>query len=117
MSDSNNLGEKIRQLRKAKKLTQEQLAEMIGIDEKHLSRIEKGYHSPKYSIMQKLANALDFNLFAMNDVKIKEVNESDKFIKKAISIFKSAKNDEEKACYLEALKNAHKCFKIAKNTD
>ena len=63
MGKDNSIGDKIKQLRKAKGYTQEELAELIGIDNKHLSRIEKGYHSPKYSIMQKLAQVLDFDLF------------------------------------------------------
>lgn len=116
MANCNDLGTKIRELRKAKKLTQEQLAEMIGIDDKHLSRIENGYHSPKYNIMQKLARVLDFNLFAMNNVEIHEISEQDKIIKKAIQIFKNAQTEQEKLCYLEALKNAHKCFKIARTS-
>lgn len=36
----NDLGDKIRQIRKSKGLTQEKLAELIDIDNKHLSRIE-----------------------------------------------------------------------------
>ena len=59
-------------------------------------------------------NFLDIKLFATDEVTIEEKKEPDKFIKKAINIFKSAKSEEEKKCYLEALKNAHKCFKIAK---
>ena len=49
------LGIKIKQLRKSMGWTQEQLAEKIGIDNKHLSRIEKGYHMPNYKIIKKLA--------------------------------------------------------------
>ena len=116
MGKDNSIGEKIKQLRKAKGYTQEELAEIIGIDNKHLSRIEKGYHSPKYSIMQKLAQALDFDLFAMSNVKVKEPIIQDKILKKVMHIFCSTESEEEKQCYFEAIKNAQKCFKLGKNS-
>ena len=34
------LGERIRELRKARGLTQEQLAELVEIEQKHVSRLE-----------------------------------------------------------------------------
>ena len=47
------LGAKIKKLRKSMGWTQEQLAEITGIDNKHLSRIENGYHLPNYNIIKK----------------------------------------------------------------
>lgn len=116
MEKDNSIGDKIKQLRKAKGYTQEELAELIGIDNKHLSRIEKGYHSPKYSIMQKLAQVLEFDLFATDNVKIKNVITKDKILKKIIHIFNSAETEEEKQCYLSAIQLANKCYKLGKNT-
>lgn len=47
MQNANELlGKRIRELRKRSGLTQEQLAEKLGIDQKHMSRIELGKSYP-----------------------------------------------------------------------
>jgi len=53
------LGQRIKELRKAKKLTQTHLAEKVGIDYKHLSRIEVGSSYPSINTLQKIAHSLD----------------------------------------------------------
>ncbi len=40
------LGKKIQELRKSKRITQDVLAEQIGIDPKNVSKIENGNHFP-----------------------------------------------------------------------
>jgi len=49
------LGERIKELRKAKKLSQDKLSEQIGIDPKHLSRIEVGNSYSSLSTLEKIA--------------------------------------------------------------
>lgn len=110
------LGEKIRQIRKSKGLTQEQLAEKIGIDNKHLSRIEKGRHMPTYKILKNLANVLDFDIYEIENMTLSEIKQPDKIFLKSLSILNSAKTDEEKKYYLEALQHAQKGLKIGKVT-
>lgn len=51
-------GNKVKELRKAAGLTQEQLAEKSGIGQSHVCRIEKGEHCPNALTRQKLAKAL-----------------------------------------------------------
>lgn len=109
------IGKKIQELRKSCGMTQEQLAEKLGIDAKHLSRIEQGYHVPNYSLMQKLAKALDFSLFAMNDIPIKKKTPEDKTLKKILHIYNKAESEEERLYYLEAMKQANKLFKLVKS--
>ena len=48
------IGEKIRRLRKQRKLTQEQLAEMIDISARNLSNIESGISFQKPETLEKL---------------------------------------------------------------
>ena len=48
-------GEKIRQLRKRKKLTQGQLAQLIGTHESHIGRYEKDQSSPTAAMIKNLA--------------------------------------------------------------
>ena len=108
----NSLGEKIRQYRKSKGLTQEQLAEKIGIDNKHLSRIEKGRHMPTYHVLKKLSKVLDFDIYAIEEQSLNEIKQPDKIYLKSLQILNSAKNEKEKKYYLEALTHAQKGLKL-----
>ena len=56
------LGARIKEIRKAKGLSQEKLSEMIGIDAKHLSRIEVGGSFPSLDTLANLAEALKVEL-------------------------------------------------------
>ena len=116
MSDDKKiLGKKIKQLRKSKGLTQEQLAEKLGIDNKHLSKIEKGDHMPTYKVILKLAETLQFNIYDFNknsDLQIED--EPDKTYLKSLKILQSAKSENQKQYYLEALQFAQKGLKLGK---
>lgn len=51
------VGQRIQKYRTQQNLTQEQVAERAGISQKHLSRIEQGYHNPRFDmIIQKWYN-------------------------------------------------------------
>lgn len=72
MQITKTFGEKIKRLRKAKNLTQEQLAEMINIAPKNLSKIEVGACFVSAETLDKLVEALDTTteeLFANNHIK------------------------------------------------
>ena len=56
------LGMRIKELRKIRGLSQEALAEKIGIDPKHLSRIEVGKSYPSLDTLEKTANALQVEI-------------------------------------------------------
>lgn len=56
------LGERIRELRKAKGLTQEQLAELVEVEQKHVSRLELGKSYPTIERLEKIAEALNVPL-------------------------------------------------------
>lgn len=58
-SEKEKLGSRIKALRKAKGLSQEQLAELIGIEPKHVSRLEVGKSYPTIDRLEKIALALD----------------------------------------------------------
>ena len=77
-----NLGIRIKELRKKKKYTQDKLSELVGIDPKHLSRIECGSNFPSLELLNKIAIELDIEpsiLFMTNHLKdkntlLKEIN-------------------------------------------
>lgn len=56
------LGGRIKELRKIRGFSQEQLSEIVGIDSKHLSRIEVGRSSPPLDTLEKIAKALKVEL-------------------------------------------------------
>lgn len=55
---TNWVSKKIRDARNEVGLTQEELAEMSGLPQSHISRIENGKHSPARATIEKIANAL-----------------------------------------------------------
>jgi transcriptional regulator with XRE-family HTH domain len=61
------LGARIRELRKARGLTQEQLAEMVDIEQKHVSRIELGKNYPTIDRLEKIAEALNLPMQSFFD--------------------------------------------------
>lgn len=52
------LGARIKELRKDRKLSQDQLSEMIDIDPKHLSRIEVGNSYPSLDTLENISKSL-----------------------------------------------------------
>lgn len=108
MDEKIELGNKIRKLRKELGLTQEQLAEKIELDSKHLCKIEKGVHLPTYKTLVKLAEVLNFNF--NNEIQ-KGVGHQNPLFLKSLKILNSAKNDNEREYYLDALKFAQKWLK------
>jgi len=53
-----NFGRRLKELRKKKYLSQSELAEMLGVDEKYVSRLETATSTPSFSMIIKLSNAL-----------------------------------------------------------
>lgn len=60
--DVEELGLRIRQLRKARGLTQEVLAEMAGVHPVYLAGIERGKRNPAFRNLSRIAAALDVPL-------------------------------------------------------
>lgn len=54
-----SIGKRIQFFRKKKKLTQQQLAEMIDMSPNHLSAIERGTYGVKLDTLIKIINCLD----------------------------------------------------------
>jgi transcriptional regulator with XRE-family HTH domain len=59
------LGRRIRGERKARHLTQQELADTAGMDTAHLSRIESGKAVPSINMTKKLADALGLPIAAL----------------------------------------------------
>ncbi len=59
------LGARIQRIRKSMKMTQEQLAEQIGIEPQNVSRIEIGKNYPTPENLAKIAAALGVDVFEL----------------------------------------------------
>ncbi len=77
------LGGRIKEIRKLKGLSQEELAERVAIDPKHLSRIEVGRGFPSLDTLENLAKCLKVDLKDFFDYSHKDG--SMKNLKKIIS--------------------------------
>ena len=60
----------LRDIRKSRKLTQEQLAELVGVDFRYISLLENAKSFPPCDLIEKLVKALNINyseLFAFDE--------------------------------------------------
>ena len=56
------LGARIQELRRGRGLSQDQLAEIVDVDTKHMSRVETGLSAPTVDRLEKIAGALNVEL-------------------------------------------------------
>ena len=64
-----DFGKHLKELRKSRKLTQEQLAELVSVDAKHISFLETGRNFPSADLLEKIKNVFDIeytDLFNFN---------------------------------------------------
>ena len=113
MDKDNDFGKKLRSIRKSKGLTQEKLAELAGVHEKHISKLEIGYYRPSFNTLNKILKALgitpeDFSFSAENT----SVNDNPYYLK-SMQILNNA-NEQEIAFYYGILKQAKIGIEILK---
>ena len=60
-----NLGKTVRQLRRQRKMTQEDLAEIAGVNVKHLGEVERGKGNPTLQFLLKVSSALQVGLLSL----------------------------------------------------
>lgn len=88
ISLKNKFGKRIRELRKGKKLTQEQFAELISMEPSNISKMECGLHFPQPEKLEKLAKILDVEVQELfNFEHFNKKQDLIKYIEKAIEEF------------------------------
>ena len=94
MTNKKLLGKRIKELRKYRHYTQEQLAELINIEPCSLSAIEIGRHFPSLPTLENIAKALNIELKTFFDF-VSSKNRETKIdeIKKALSHLPDEKID------------------------
>ena len=102
MSDIALIGEKIKEIRRAKKISQEKLAEMISMNHRTINRIENCHTMPTLETLDKIAAALNVNpgdFFQTQTLKSRE--EITKYILNILSHL----NDKELRTFYKAVYN------------
>ena len=78
--DTLKIGRFIAKMRKEKKMTQEDLARLLGVTNKTISRWENGNYMPDLSLLKPLSEALDISLNELlsgeKDINIQKANEN-----------------------------------------
>lgn len=84
MNGTKAFGARVKELRKNRHITQETLAELIGVEPQQISRIENGACFTTFETLEKIANILQIQiseLFSFSHIRTKkelldEINES-----------------------------------------
>lgn len=74
MLNKKALGQHIREARKKKKLTQQDLATMANMSRSYLADVERGRYAPSVETLQKIAIPLeiDLNFLKMTEMQVDE---------------------------------------------
>lgn len=62
MADIENIGKKIREIRKKRKFSQEKLAEIVSMNHRSILRLENSKGVPTLETINKIAEALEVNI-------------------------------------------------------
>lgn len=66
-TNNGNIGEKIRELRIARRISKEELSRMAGISISHLEKIEAGYRNPGMETYQKFMEVMRVDTVIRNE--------------------------------------------------
>lgn len=92
-----DFGLRLKELRSKRGITQYQLAEMVGIDPKHMSHIETGRSFPKADLIEKFAEALDVDYTKF--FKTEHLQDKDALLDRISFYLNKATEDELKIIY------------------
>ena len=111
MTNNNTFGKRLQQIRKQKGLTQEKLAELAGVHEKHISKLELRTYNPSFDTLNKIVTALGLNV---DDVRfnLENVSANDNpFYIKSVQILNSA-TEQELEFYYSLIKAGQKGLEL-----
>lgn len=80
MSSDMKIGEKLKQIRKSKGMSQEQLAAILNVNRNYLSRIENGKSEPTSGVLKRIAQIFNIDLNSLLDTH-EDITESKDKIK------------------------------------
>ncbi len=99
-NDKELIGKKIKEFRKKNKFSQAELAELVGLSDKHIGRIEAGYYFPSVNNFLNIMHVLKMNFSDFGfDLNYEEAPEKAELLRLIAS-----SNEEEIKLYLQIFK-------------
>ncbi len=97
-------GDKLRKLRRDKKLSQVELAERVGMNANHLSRLERGVVLPSAEILRRLAQVLEASIDYLlseddSDVPLAEVRVENKAVAERVRLIEELDSEDQEAVF------------------
>lgn len=96
-----NVGEKIREVREAKGMSQKEVALTLVMNPSQYSKIENGKVDPQFSSIEKIANALGIDiadLFSSNKA-ITDIDSFDKSLVEKIQLIEQLEENQKKSIF------------------
>ena len=106
--DYYKLGQRVRKLRKARGLSQENLAEMLDISVTHMSHIETANTKMSFSLIVRIAEILDVSL----DYLVYDKDRNENSYSMQIAQITSGCSDKEKRIILDTVKALVDSFEL-----
>ena len=96
-----NIGEKIKNVREAKNLSQKEISNMVQMDQSQYSKIENGKTDPTTNTLEKIAKALGIELSELfiSDTIFKDINSVNKTIMEKIRLIEMLDEKEQTSIY------------------
>ncbi|MFN4227868.1 MAG: helix-turn-helix domain-containing protein [Candidatus Ratteibacteria bacterium] len=94
-----DLGKKIREIRKAKKYTQSELAWAIGVSPNFIGLIERGKKIPSLKTLLKISKTFQIPISYFFEEFKYQIPEEDLLIKKISSLLKETSEEDKKVIY------------------
>lgn len=105
---SNKIGERIRKFRQEAGLSQEGLAELVGVSFQQIQKYESGYTTLNITKLQQIADALKVpvtDFFEAEPARTIKLNDEEE---RLLQAFRKIKNSEMRACILKLVGNINK---------
>ena len=96
MNTKELLGLRVKECRKRHKITQEKLAEIIGVDNGYISKLEVGQNFPSITTLEKIAKALDVELYEF--FQYTAIKETD-FLSEITDIYNNLSKEKQLVLY------------------
>ena len=96
-----SIGERIRDIRKVKNMSQKEVALILEMDQSQYSRIENGKTDPYFSTIEKITKALNISLNELftSDGLFKDVNSYDKSLVEKLTLMDNLEEEERKCIF------------------
>ncbi len=92
-----SIGEKLKQLRKRKNISQQELAEILEVHPKHISRYENNASRPSIDALLKLRDLFHVSLdYLVTDAESNEIQIHDKELKKYFEAVEKLNEEDQK---------------------